>query len=288
MKKHHIFTAILAFLSIFTAAYAHNLPFKEGENLEYVVEYKALFTADMVKVNLALSPWEDSPCGPAFHAQARINTFKFWDSFYKMRDIYETWFLANDTIPPVKFHREANEGKNYHSEAWLDWNDDFSSVKVKIEKKGAPVKDTVYTEGILLRDIINSLYLARVLDYKKMEESGQPVELMMTPYRDILRLRVRLVGREERSVGKTGRFKTLKLALAIQPKDVEGGGSGFKIGASEDGSYQGGEKIFLWVSDDDNHIPVYFSAPASIGSIKGRLSSYDGLKYELSSFLGDE
>lgn len=282
MKK---ILTLLAFILSVGVASAQDLPFKAGEKLDYVIEYKALFTADMVRVSLELSDFEDSHGGPGFHAVANISTFKFWDSFYRMRDTYETWFLANDTIPPVKFHRDAKEGKNYESEAFLDWNGDFSSVKVKIEKKGAPTRDTVYTEGVLLRDIINSLYLARILDYDAMLESGKPVEVRMTPYRDILQLRVRAAGCEELSSGKLGgRFKTVKLALAIQPKDVEGSGSGFKIGASEDGSYQDGEKIFLWVSDDENHIPVYFSAPASIGSIKGRLSSYTGLKYELTAF----
>lgn len=287
MKLIRIITAVSALLLFFPEAHSQNLPFRDGEKLEYVITYKALFTADMVRVNLDLSSCEEAG-KPAFHAVTKINTFKFWDSFYRMRDTYETWFLANDSIPPVKFHREAHEGKSYNSEAWLDWNGDFSSVKVRIEKQGAPTKDTTYTEGVLLRDIINSLYLSRILDYDGMEKSGKPIEVRMTPYRDILKLRVRLVGREELSVSKVGRFKTLKLALAILPKDVDGAGSGFKIGASENGSYENGEKIFLWVSDDVNHIPIYFSAPASIGSIKGRLSSYDGLKYDLTSFLGNE
>lgn len=288
MKKLILLTSCLAAVLFTDAAHSQELPFTGGESLEYVITYKALFTADMVRVGLDLTSEKDPQRGDAFHAVTKITTFKFWDSFYKMRDTYETWFQNDATISPIRFHRDAHEGKSYNSEAWLDWSRDLSEVKVKIDKDGKNVKDTVFREEGLLRDIINALYLARILDYDEMQSSGNPVELMMTPYRDILKLRVRFVGKEVVSVGKTGKFNALKLALAIIPKDTDNSGSGFKIGASENGTYENGEKIFLWVSDDPNHIPVYFSAPASIGSIKGKLSQYNGLKYELSSKLADE
>lgn len=288
MKKLILLTSFLAAVLFTDAAHSQELPFTGGESLEYVITYKALFTADMVRVGLDLTSEKDSQRGDAFHAVTKITTFKFWDSFYKMRDTYETWFQNDATISPIRFHRDAHEGKSYNSESWLDWSKDLSEVKVKIDKDGKNVKDTVFREEGLLRDIINALYLARILDYDEMQSSGNPVELMMTPYRDILKLRVRFVGKEVVSVGKTGKFNALKLALAIIPKDTDNSGSGFKIGASENGTYENGEKIFLWVSDDPNHIPVYFSAPASIGSIKGKLSQYNGLKYELSSKLADE
>ena len=288
MKKLILLTSFLAALFFTDAAHSQELPFTGGESLEYVITYKALFTADMVRVGLDLTSEKDPQRGDAFHAVTKITTFKFWDSFYKMRDTYETWFQNDATISPIRFHRDAHEGKSYNSESWLDWSRDLSEVKVKIDKDGKNVKDTVFREEGLLRDIINALYLARILDYDQMQSSGNPVELLMTPYRDILKLRVRFVGKEVVSVGKTGKFNALKLALAIIPKDTDNSGSGFKIGASENGTYENGEKIFLWVSDDPNHIPVYFSAPASIGSIKGKLSQYNGLKYELSSKLADE
>lgn len=288
MKRLAFLPLFFAALLFSDAARSRELPFQGGEKLEYIITYKALFTADMVRVGLELTSENDAQRGAAFHAATKITTFKFWDSFYKMRDTYETWFLANDSIPPIHFHRDAHEGKSYNSESWLDWSDDFSEVKVKINKDGKSDKDTVFNEGVLLRDIINSLYVARVLDYDKMQNGGKPVELMMTPYRDILKLRVRYVGKESISISKVGKFNTLKLALAIIPKDTDNSGSGFKIGASENGTYEDGEKIFLWVSDDLNHIPVYFSAPASIGSIKGKLSKYEGLKYELSSMTGND
>ena len=273
-----------------TLSFSQELPFQSGEDLLYTITFKGgLVNADLVALDLSLTSETDPVHGELLHAAAKINTFKFWDSFYRMRDVYETWFKADRTIQPVHFHREANEGKNYHSESWLDWSMDSYDIKVKIEKKNKPTIDTVYNEGRLMRDIINSVYVARILDYDAMAK-GHIEKFMMTPYRDIIELSVRLVGPEVKKIAKGEKHNTLKLALALKPKDVEkGDSSGFKVGASEDGNYMAGdEKIFMWVSDDENHVPLYFSAPASIGSIVGRLTEYKGLKYELKTRIADE
>lgn len=264
-----------------TLSFSQELPFKDGESLQFTITYQSMFSADMVSLRLDLKGYEDPTYGSAFHAVTNIRTFKFWDNFYKMRDIYETKFVADRSVRPISFHRDANEGKSYQSEAWLDWNRAGDEVKVKITKKGKPTIDTVYKEPTLLRDIIDAIYFARCMDFQRLE-AGNRETVLMTPYRDILELRVRMVGKEKKKIGKLGTFNTVKLGLAIIPKDVDKeGSSGFKVGASEGGDYLDDEKIFLWLSDDENHLPVFFQAPASIGSIKGRLDECSGTKYPL-------
>lgn len=261
-----------------TLSFSQELPFQSGEKLNYTIVF---ISTEMVSLSLDLTECKDPVYGPAFHAASNIKTYKFWDGFYKMRDVYETWFVADKSMRPINFHRDAKEGRNYESEAWLDWNRDASEVKVKITKKDKPTIDTLYREDGLLRDIINCVYVARGFDYAKMED-GHRETVLLTPYRDILELKVRMVGREQKKIGSLGYCNTIKLALAIKPKNVEkSDSSGFKVGASEDGAYLDSEKIFMWMSDDENHVPLYFQAPASIGSIKGRLVSYEGLKYPL-------
>lgn len=282
MKKR-IYTLIVSLTALLssTSSFSQELPFQDGESLNFVITYQCGFSADMVSLNLDLKGIVDPTYGPAFHAVTNIKTFKFWDSFYKMRDIYETKFVADRSVRPFWFHRDANEGKSYQSEAWLEWNRAGDEVKVKITKKDKPAIDTLYKEPSVLRDIINAIYFARCMDFKKLE-AGESETVQMTPYRDILELRVRVVGKEQKKVGKLGTFNTVKLGLVIIPKDVDkAGSSGFKVGASEGGDYLGDEKIFLWLSDDENHAPLFFQAPASIGSIKGKLNACSGLKYPL-------
>jgi hypothetical protein len=37
----------------------------------------------------------------------------------------------------------------------------------------------------------------------------------------------------------------------------------------------------IWISDDENKVPVYFEAPILVGKASGRMNGYEGLKYPL-------
>jgi len=268
-------------LLLSTSMFSQELPFAAGEKLVYNITYKCGFSADMVSMAFTLEE-NDS----RFHSVCKVSTFKFWDSFYKMRETYETWFSQDPSLTPEKYTRDAINGKNYHCEANLDWNAD-NSINVHIERTKRPVIDTVYQENTMMRDMISSLYFLRSLDYEALK-AGKKVKFMMTPYRDILELTFRYAGSEEKKIGDLGTCKVMKIALKITPKEAEKAESGaFKIGTTEDGQYEENtkEKIFLWVSDDANHVPLYFVSPASVGSITGRLVEHSGLKHKLDCII---
>ena len=42
-------------------------------------------------------------------------------------------------------------------------------------------------------------------------------------------------------------------------------------------------KMTVWVSDDQNRIPVLIESPVSVGSVKVVLKSYKGLKYDFTA-----
>lgn len=45
--------------------------------------------------------------------------------------------------------------------------------------------------------------------------------------------------------------------------------------------FKGGEDMTVWVTDDDNKIPVYVETPIIVGTVKVKLFSYSNLKYKL-------
>jgi hypothetical protein len=49
--------------------------------------------------------------------------------------------------------------------------------------------------------------------------------------------------------------------------------------------FKGGEKMEVWVSDDDNRIPVMINTPILVGSIRVLLKSYRNLKHPGSGIL---
>ena len=68
---------------------------------------------------------------------------------------------------------------------------------------------------------------------------------------------------------KFGKFKAIKIA----PLLVKGT------------MFDGGERMTIWVTDDENHIPIRIETPIIVGSIKVDMKSYEGLRYPLSSMI---
>ncbi|MDP3667006.1 MAG: DUF3108 domain-containing protein, partial [Sediminibacterium sp.] len=49
--------------------------------------------------------------------------------------------------------------------------------------------------------------------------------------------------------------------------------------------FQGGEDMSVWVSDDENHIPIRIESPIVVGSVKVDMMQYRNLRYPLSSMI---
>ena len=110
--------------------------------------------------------------------------------------------------------------------------------------------------------------------------------------KDLLNVKLKYIGRENKKISGFGTFRTIKLGVSVNARQVEevpdSDKSNFSIVADKaDGGdenvFYGESKIFIWLSDDENHVPLYFSAPVKVGSVNGRVGSISGLKYPLSS-----
>jgi hypothetical protein len=49
--------------------------------------------------------------------------------------------------------------------------------------------------------------------------------------------------------------------------------------------FEGGEKMTVYVSDDQNKVPLRIESPLIVGSVKVDLMSYQNLRYPLSSLI---
>jgi hypothetical protein len=56
-----------------------------------------------------------------------------------------------------------------------------------------------------------------------------------------------------------------------------------EVTAVESTNFKEGQKVNIWFTDDDNHLPILIEAKVVVGSVKGYLDSYEGLKNPLRS-----
>ncbi len=135
-------------------------------------------------------------------------------------------------------------------------------------------RDTSYLELPLTPctfDLPALFYFARNMDFSKVEPNKKyPMTFAIDD--DIYNVHFILYGPETIRVKGIGTVKTIKFAAQLLKGEV----------------FKSDTDMFIWVSADDNRLPVYFEAPLFVGKATGRLLNYEGLKYPFTSLIEAE
>jgi hypothetical protein len=110
------------------------------------------------------------------------------------------------------------------------------------------------------QDVLSAIYFSRCINYDKYKP-GDKIPFSMFLDNKLYNLYIRYEGKDEIHT-KSGTFKALK----IVPLLIEGT------------IFKGGDKMTVWVSDDDNHLPLRIESPILVGSIKVDLVNYENLR----------
>ncbi|MBR5736723.1 MAG: DUF3108 domain-containing protein [Bacteroidales bacterium] len=277
MKKT-VLSIFLAIISTFIFAQPASLPFKAGEKIEVTLNYKWGVRADIATLSFNLQQVNEGGV-PCFHILLNARTNKFFDSFYKVRDIYESKFETD--LDPVYFMRNVSEG-GFTARNEYRWSADKKTLYAKVEKSTMDhAVDTSFKNSEIIRDIINMVYKMRASDFKSLM-SGKPATMLVAMDRNISRVTYSYVRRETRQVDGLGTFNTICLAMNVK-RVAAGTDASSKLTVPTGDDLK--NTIYIWVSDDENRIPLYMSVPISVGKLEIRTTNLENLKYPLSSKL---
>lgn len=233
-----------------------NFSFKEGEQLHFKIFYNMsplwiqAGTADFNTYSGNINGQQ------AYHVVGIGKSLKSYDWFFKVYDVYET-YIDKETMLPHRFIRNVNEGgfKIYNN------------ISFNQEAKKAVSTNGTYQIPRCTQDVLSAVCFARNIDYNKLKP-GTRVQFPLFLDDSVYSMHVRYMGKYEIET-KLGRFKAIK----IMPLLIQGT------------IFKGGEKMTVWVSDDNNHIPLRVESPILVGSIKVDLMGYSNLRYPLSSMI---
>ena len=232
--------------------------FQNGEKLTYKIFYNLNFIW-MPAGEVTFKVFDE---GNQFHYQAKGKTYSSYEWFFEVKDDYDSWVDKNSYLPNYS-ERSVNEG-GYHIFEKISFNQASRNMTVwRSPKRGATETKTEHTVKTDVHDVLSSLYALRNIDFGS-QQAGYAVPFSVFMDQEEFPLRFRYMGKEPRkNVHNMGRYKTLK----FQPDLIAG--SVFKEDA----------KMTVWVSDDQNRIPLLIESPVSVGSVKMVLKEYWGLKY---------
>lgn len=233
-----------------------NTSFKAGEHLMFKVFYNMnpiWIHAGNAEFNVSEDLLDSKK---VYHITGTGKTQKSYEWFYKVNDKYET-YLDQQTLLPLRFVRNVNEGGIKI----------FNYVNFNHTLGKALSTNGTYQVPKCIQDVLSAIFFARNIDYKKYKP-GDKIPFSMFLDDQVYDLYIRYVGKEVIRT-KYGKFNAIK----ITPMLIEGT------------IFEGGEKMAVWVSDDDNHIPLRVDSPILIGSVKVDLMDYANLLSPLSSLI---
>lgn len=244
--------------------YASENAFRPGEKLTYIIHYKWLgIRTDVGSAEVVLGIAGTVDGRRILHPVAKGKTYRFWDAFFKVDDLYESQFYE-DTRKPLYFHRDIHEGK-YFIENYYHWNDSTYGIAAKVIKKNEVI-DTVLPGKECSFDILTLFYNARNFDFEALEYgTNNPVSFAIDE--ELFDIYFRYIGRETKRIPGLGHYRTMKFAAKVVAGEV----------------FTGEQEMTIWVSDDSNRIPLMFEAPVLVGSVFGRLSGWENIKYPFES-----
>lgn len=230
--------------------------FQAGERLSYEVAYnwgviwvdagKVVFKTDTISVDGE----------PAFFFDSYGESYKFYDWFYKVRDRYQS-VVKSRGFYPVWFTRVTSEG-GYEVDNRYDFNWTEGVVVSKTENSNRPETTDTLQITPCTYDVLSAIYYARTFDFESFEQ-GEKIPLRFIIDGEFFDLYIRYLGREMKRVRDGKVYDCIKFSAML----VEGT------------IFSGGEDMIVWVTADENRIPVMVEAKILIGSIKAYIKGYE-------------
>ncbi|HZI52844.1 MAG TPA: DUF3108 domain-containing protein [Chitinophagaceae bacterium] len=193
---------------------------------------------------------------PVYHIVGDGRSNSSYDVLYKVRDRYET-YIDTTTLQPLKFVRDVNEG-GYKK---------YQNVTFNKTANTAITKDGVFKVPTCVQDVVSAVFYARNIDFSKLQPNDR-IAFDMFLDNEVFNMYIRYLGKETIKT-KYGKFRAIK----FKPLLIKGT------------IFEGGEQMVVWVTDDENHIPVRIESPISVGKVKIDMMSHENLRYPLTSLI---
>lgn len=224
-----------------------NNAFTVGERLTFDVSYGFITAGHAV---MSIPAYRYVNGRKTYQTRIEASSTSGFDWIFKVRDRYET-FMDVEGIFPWRFEQHVREG-NYSKDYDAFFDHDAESAETS---DGKHFKIPKY-----VHDIVSAFYYVRTLDLTHSRK-GDVIKLQNFFDGETHPLDVRVLGHQDVETDM-GRFA----CVVIEPMVVQGG------------LFKSEGTIKIWLTDDDNHIPIKMASKVLIGEIQATLTKYEGLR----------
>ncbi|MBV1922702.1 MAG: DUF3108 domain-containing protein [Flavobacteriaceae bacterium] len=192
-----------------------------------------------------------------FHVKGEGKTTGLSRFFFKVEDIYQSYIDKEKDIP-YRFIRKIDEG-GHTKDIQIDFDHDTNQALVN-NKKHNEKSSISFPKDV--QDMVSAFYYLRNnLDVENLKDNDE-IGMNMFFDKENYKFKLKFLGRE---VLKTefGKVPCLIFRPYVQSGRV----------------FKEKESLTVWVSDDDNKIPLLIKADLAVGSLKASLTEFKGLSH---------
>ncbi len=249
------FTLLFLLWGFFGVAQNGHSAFKPGEWLKFRMHY-GMLNASYATLHVKSKMIDGTP---VYHVVGEGKTTGWASLFFKVDDTYESYF-DQESGRPYKFIRKIDEG-GYTKD--VEINFDHRKEKAVLNDKKNDKKYNFELQDSV-QDLISVFYYVRNNYNPDALVKGESVKLKVLFDDDgISDFKLKYLGEEILNT-KFGKVNCYKFRPFVQSGRV----------------FKEKESLSLWVSADDNRIPIRIQADLAVGSIKADLEAYNGLKHQ--------
>lgn len=192
-----------------------------------------------------------------FHVRGYGETVGVSKWFFKVQDDYQSYIDREKDIP-YRFIRKIDEG-GYTKDVQVDFDHSTNKALVN-DKKHNEISEFSFPKET--QDMISAFYYLRnKLDTENIKE-GDVLEMNMFFDKENYKFKLKFLGKEVLDTN-FGRVSTLVFRPYVQSGRV----------------FKEKESLTVWISDDNNKIPLLIKANLAVGSLKATLTEFKGLQH---------
>ncbi len=257
MKRSILFIASLLLLTSFQTGVktppVQDPAFEEGEWFKFRIHY-GIFNASYAELHVKNARLKGEK---VYHIKGTGKSTGLLDLFFEVDDRYET-YIDREEVKPYRFIRKINEG-GHTKDIQIDF--DHESGTALYHDKKHKKKSTLDIKP-QSQDMMSAFYYLRnAVDIKTLE-IGDEFILPMFFDEENYDFKLKFLGREVVDT-KFGDVAALKFRPYVQSGRV----------------FKEEESLTVWISDDDNKIPLKIQAKLAVGSLTADLDAFKGLKH---------
>ncbi len=270
LKKNLLFFIYLSFFYSFSQKNStfsnfedkkmKKIDFFERESIKYKFSYgksnkKGIITAGYGKIEvLGIEKINGRDC---LKLKASGNSSKLFSLFYEVNDVFVSYLDTMELIS-LKFSRNIHEDK-YKAKQEVYFNRDlnYANCENLITKEHSKEKISNYTQ-----DVLSALFACRNIPNKSIILNDTTLleifDLEKKKLLDTYFIPIQI----ETLNTKIGKIETIKCEIKTEKNRI----------------FSGKKPAFVWVTNDEKHIPIKVESPIKVGSIYIEILSVENLK----------